>query len=224
MGGKNIPINNKNKGTHDNKIIRSDSSIVGVDVSEHNGRIDWRKAKKTGIGFVYVRASHAETTDAMFKANWDSLEAVQIPKGAYHYYYPNNKSNEQASQFIKTLGNDSTQLTPMLDLEGDHSNNIGKMDVALYQSEVLNWLNLVEKKYGKKPIIYSSPSFASQYLQDSSFAAYPLWIANHDVSKPKVPKSWTDYLIWQYSASDSLDGANGAVDHDILNGTIEDLK
>ncbi len=224
QGGTAIPVNGDSKETNDNNILRPDSNIVGIDVSEHNGTIDWRKAKKTGIGFVYVRASHAETEDKRFKANWDSLETAQIPKGAYHYYYPNSKSKKQANRFINTLGNDSTQLTPMVDLEGDDSNNIGKMDVATYQSEVLNWLSIVEKKYGKKPIIYTSPSFADQYLQDSSFAAYPLWIANYDVTEPRIPKFWTDYLLWQYSESDSLDGASGAIDHDILKGTIEDLR
>jgi MYXO-CTERM domain-containing protein len=73
-------------------------------------------------------------------------------------------------------------------------------------------------------MIYVSPSFWNNTVGGpSGFSQYPLWIANYGVGCPDVPGQWSNWVFWQFTASDTVTGISGAVDGDYFNGTVAGL-
>ena len=197
----------------------------GIDVSHFNGRINWRRVKRAGISFAYAKATQGTGfKDPYFHFNWIHTKREGIHRGAYHFYDPKAHPKAQAENFCRMVEElEKDDLVPMLDLEGD---NIGGLSVRNYQKNVLFWLDFVEKKFGKKPIIYTNHPFANQYLDNDEFANYHLWIAEYDAYAPKTPETWlrSGPLIWQYSPSGKVDGIRGRVDQDAMISDIDKLK
>lgn len=200
------------------------SFLKGVDVSHYQGKIDWTKLKGDQCYFAYAQATDGITFfDPMFAVNWPAMKANGIYRGAYHFFEPEDDPVSQADSFLKAVGSlDANDLPPMLDLE----KMISTVDLSLYQSRVKKWLSYVEQKLGKKPIIYSNPSFANKYLNDSSFSEYTLWIAEYDVESPKIPDAWSSkgWTIWQYNSKGEVNGISGNVDMDKFKGDASAFK
>ncbi len=80
------------------------ATYKGIDVSKHQGKIDWQKVKSAGIQFAMLRAGYgryANQKDEQFEANYTGAKAVGIPVGAYHYSYA--KTVEQAKAEAQTF-------------------------------------------------------------------------------------------------------------------------
>lgn len=84
------------------------------------------------------------------------------------------------------------------------------------------WCKGVEKKLGDiaQPILYMSPSFATDVLgNDSRLKVYPLWLAHYTTKPaPRIPKPWSFWTFWQYTETGRVSGASGNVDIDRFNG------
>ena len=197
----------------------------GVDVSHFNGRINWHRVKKSGINFGYAKATQGvDFKDPYFHFNWIHMRRHDVYRGAYHFYDPKAKPELQAENFCDMVSElDRDDLVPMLDLEG---NTIGGLSIRDYQKNVLTWLEIVEKKLGKKPIIYTNHPFANSYLENQEFTNYYLWIAEYDAYAPKTPETWHESgpLLWQYSPSGEVDGIRGRVDRDVMISNIKKIQ
>jgi len=213
-------------------VVESDFSSAhlksyhqGIDVSHFNGRINWRRVKRAGISFAYAKATQGtEFKDPYFHFNWIHTQRVGLHRGAYHFYDPKADPKIQAENFCEMVGElEESDLVPMLDLEG---NNIGGLSERNYQKNVLLWLDLVEEKLGKRPMIYTNHPFANEHLNNEEFADYYLWIAEYDAYAPKTPDTWhkSGPLIWQYSPSGKIDGIRGRVDQDAMISNINKLQ
>jgi lysozyme len=84
-----------------------------------------------------------------------------------------------------------------------------------------NWLEIIEKHYGVKPIIYSSDKFNKLNLSTSEFKGYTLWIANYNWVKHPKTKQWS---FWQFSKKGKIKGVSEYVDLDVFKGTKKDLE
>lgn len=200
------------------------SFLKGVDVSHYQGKIDWTKLKSDQCYFAYAQATDGITFfDPMFSVNWTAMKANGIYRGAYHFFEPEDDPISQADSFMKAVGSVSqNDLPPMLDLE----KMMKGISVEAYQARVHKWLTYMEEKFNKKPIIYTNPSFANKYLNDSSFEPYTLWIAEYDVDAPEVPKAWSSkgWRIWQYNSKGKVNGISGNVDMDKFKGDVDMFK
>ena len=195
--------------------------VYGLDVSEYQGRIDWRKVENIfgehPIKFTFIRATAGHNkVDKYFERNWAKAQKKGFVCGAYHYYRPNENSTQQAENFINTVKLEEGDFPPILDIEKLSTTQ----SVANLKKGVSNWLNIVEKHYGIKPVIYSGSAFYRQYLR-SEFKEYGLWVANYNrVKKPSTAK----WLFWQYSERGHVAGVNGRVDINVFDGTELELK
>lgn len=202
--------------------------LKGIDVSHHQGNIAWKAVQAAGYRFAFAKCTGGLTfNDSKFHSNWEGIQATGMVRGAYHFYYNNDNPIEQAEHFLSFLGAGFgvEDLPPVLDLEG--GGIVDKnLPVEQYQKDVLAWLNYVEQKLGRKPIIYTAPSFGNEYLDNPEFAAYDLWLAEYGVNNPKAPNAWTNkgWTIWQNASDVVVSGINGKTDHDLFNGTLEQLK
>lgn len=188
--------------------------ISGIDVSHHNGQIDWAKRRTNGLGFAFLKATEGSGyVDSMFARNLQSCRSLSIPVGAYHFFRPEADPAAQADIFIRTLGAaKSGDLPPVLDWEV--SDNI-RSGVQIARARAL--LDRIESVYKRIPIIYGSPSFLRDLGIPDWFVRYPLWIANYGVKSPHVPGPWKSYTFWQTSDA-------GGLDLDIFNGTADQLN
>ncbi|MEW6194162.1 MAG: GH25 family lysozyme [Bacteroidota bacterium] len=203
--------------------IGDTTEITGIDISHHQGEIDWSEVKKQGVSFVFVKATEGiDYLDTMFAKYWAELEKENIIRGAYHFYSSDDDPLEQAKWFVGKIKNFEDILPPVLDVERKGHKNITKES---FEKSVLKCLEEIERLSGKKPIIYSSPKFANSYLFDKRFDKYFLWVAEYGVEEPVIPDVWrtAGWHFWQNTSSDKIPGINTAVDHSKFSKKIEHL-
>lgn len=194
---------------------------VGIDVSEYQGTILWDSVRTVEdnfpIRFIFVRATVGkDRPDKKFKENWKVLKNKNFIRGAYHYYRPNENSTEQAALFIKTVALKKGDFPPVLDIEQMPK----KQTMAQLKVGIRNWLQLVEKHYGVKPIIYSGERFYKDFLKDD-FSDYTFWIANYNFFVENLKSDWQ---FWQFTEKGAVTGISGFVDVNIFNGTDSELE
>ena len=198
--------------------------MEGIDVADQDGRVDWTAVKNSGKTFAFVKATEgASIKDSAFAHHWQTMKAVGIIRGAYHFFHPHTSDPvQQAKEFLKTLGKlEPGDLPPVLDVEVTDKVNSQAVINAAKQ-----WLAEVEKallqqtKKPIKPIIYTFPSFWTELGNPSDFANYPLWIAHYGTRNPTIPGAWQgQYLIHQYEGDISgVTGVSGRADLNRFNG------
>jgi lysozyme len=205
-----------------NEIVANhEGKIFGIDVSQYQGTIDWENLEaieeQFEIKFVVVRATAgSKKVDRNFKKNWKNLSSTVYIQGAYHYYRPDENSTDQANNFIKNVKLRKGHLPPILDIEKmPKGQSMDKLKKGLQ-----NWLTIVEKQFGVKPIIYTGEKYFEDFLQED-FPNYKFWIANYNPWKEKIED---EYLMWQFTEKAQLHGVNELVDVNVFNGNVDDLK
>ncbi len=197
--------------------------IHGIDVSHHQGEIDWEVLHNNGmidkypVRFVMIKATEgASNVDKRFEENFRQAREYGFVRGAYHFWSTTSTGRAQAEHFMRNVKLEEGDLPPVLDVERKSKNQTS----VQFKASVLTWLRLVEKHYGVKPIIYTYYKFKTAYLSDSVFDAYPYWIAHYYVDKIEYKGKWK---FWQHTDCGRLPGIKGFVDFDIYNGSYYDL-
>jgi GH25 family lysozyme M1 (1,4-beta-N-acetylmuramidase) len=193
----------------------------GIDVSHHNGAVDWEKLGKTGIAFAFIKATQGRSVvDPAFKDNVQKAQAAKILTGAYHTLSASADPKTQAELFLKTVGRD-TVLRPVLMVEPLPSE---RSSVELIENNMRIWLQIVEKEMGCKPIIETGNIFARETIKSPEFGQYPLWIVQYAKKpEPTIPPLWTKWLLWNYTDSGTFAGTYVG-DLNRLSGSLDDLK
>ena len=208
-------------------FVRESSSTLGVDVSAYQADIDMEALKAQDIRFIYIKATEGSSSqDARFAENWENAKTAGLLSGAYHFFSYDSPGKTQAENFIQTVGPDlKGRLLPTVDVEyyGDKEQNPpAKEDVV---RELQIFLDLLEKEYGVKPLVYTRADIYDKYLK-GTFDDYKKWI-----SSLYSPLSWNyqdDWYLWQYFNRGTLDGYSGGekfIDLNVLNKgkTLEEL-
>ena len=208
------------------RVGRTSGPIAGIDVSHHDGPIDWPAVAAAGTTFAYLKASEGTRfVDPTYAANRADAEAAGILVGAFHYAQPDASAGEAAAEadhFVATATFRKGELTPMLDLEVTNG-----LSPAALQAWVAGFLDRVYQRTGVRAGIYVSPSFWQTYLADTpsiAAAGYgALWIADWTAAAtPWVPASdWggMGWAFWQYDHRAHVSGVAGPVDVDHFSGS-----
>jgi lysozyme len=178
----------------------------GLDLSHHNGPIDWPRLGTEPFDFVYLKATEGSRhTDARFQENWRAATRLGWRTGAYHFYLLCQDGAAQAENFIRQVEVRAGTLPPAVDLE--HAQNCAaRGGRAAVLAELRIFLAALETEYGAAPVIYTTPAFHADWLAGEGFEAHPLWIRALD-GPPDLP-----HAIWQYSMQGSAAGIDGPVD------------
>jgi lysozyme len=195
--------------------------VSGVDVSAYDSGTIWSTVQHSGEGYTFIKATEGITyISPDFTSDWAASQKAGLLRGAYHFFHPGDNPTEAAAVFLKTMGTlQASDLPAVLDWEvTDGVSNAVQIQNALI------WLNQVETATGKVPIIYVAPAFWNALGNPTSFARYPLYIANYSVTCPTIPPPWSDWVFWQKSESGKVSGVqNTAVDLDVFNGNPQQL-
>lgn len=191
------------------KTVPAGFASIGIDVSHHQGVIDWEKLlTKSGfdsiIHFVYCKATEGNThLDTRWEYNRKTLNEMGIPNGAYHFFIPTDPPKPQASHFLNHWKKRDIDLPPVLDVETE-----GFSDQDLIAKMQL-WLDEVENETGMRPVIYTSLHFYETKFSEV-FKNYKFWIAAYS----RKPECINDERIihWQYSETGEIPGIDEKVD------------
>jgi lysozyme len=214
-------------------------SDLGIDISSHNGDIDWTRIKNNQqIKFVVIRLSLGYgMLDKKAYKNAESARNAGKKISYYHFAYPDPKSSDQPdilidakneANYFRSLLDDlrgkglNPDFSPVIDLEDDQNYQFTR---KLSPLEYYNWIKTF-LSYFSGPLylpvmIYGSPAYLDSRLPPNhSLGNNPLWVANYSVSHPRIPRGWDKYTLWQYDEHGIVDGISGDCDLDsmTLNG------
>ena len=196
-------------------------NVRGIDISHYQTSIKWEKLRNASINndpvrFVIIKATEGKDLfDDDFNDNFYQAKENDFIRGAYHFFVPGVNAADQAGFFLHQVHLVPGDLPPVLDIE-----KTGKLTKKQLQKDVRTWLDIVEKHYGVKPILYTSYNFKKDYLNDPVFDEYPYWIAHYYIDKLEYKGKW---VMWQHTDCGKLDGIKGFVDCNIFNGSVQDL-
>ncbi|MDQ0719825.1 lysozyme [Paenibacillus sp. W4I10] len=215
---------------------RKAGNAQGIDVSHHNGNIDFKKVAADGISFVFVKATQGKSfRSAKFLQFVRDAKAAGLLVGAYHYVDDSAGSVDvakaEAQNFYRAIqdagGIGKFDLPPVMDYESN-KNGYSKATITAVAKM---FLEEIHKLTGIKPLVYTYPAFISNF---SGLSSYPLWIARYSNQTPADASGWTRWDFWQYSdgaaggylprGNRKVDGINGAVDLNEFDGTVAELK
>ena len=186
----------------------------GIDVSEHQGRIDWDAVKASGIDFAILRVgfgapSFGGRVDYQFNRNISECERLGIPYGVYVYSYAfdNQQAADEASMVIDCLSGHNPRLPVYYDLEDKTIIADGRQSGIASRAQT--FCNKISSA-GYKPGIYANLNWFNNILTDPVFksGSWDHWIAQYN-SQCHYTAS---YSFWQYTSRGKVSGISGNVD------------
>jgi lysozyme len=194
--------------------------VRGLDVSHHQGPIDWVAVKNAGMTFAYIKATEgSDYKDPAFVRNWSDSAAAGIARGAYHFFTLGTSGQLQANNFIATVPVESSVLPPAIDLEFSGYNvgrNIAGND---FVRELSVFYDALVTRYDKLPVVYTTYRFKKQYLR--SMPLDRLWI-REILTKPRLEAE--PWIFWQFSARSRVAGISTFVDVDVFKGNADEFR
>ena len=206
--------------------------VTGIDVSHHNGTINWNLVPQNTVSFVFCKATQGKVyKDPLMTTNMNELKRLNFIRGVYHFFtFKDVTAGEQINNFT-SCGIDFSQpgtLPPVLDVEWQQSDTLNQYIInnrTVCIKKIKDWLEGIETATGRKPIIYTNSNFWKDYLDNPpGFENYPLWVASYRNDAPALPAGWNDYTFWQYTESGSVTGISGNVDKNIFKAGMRQLK
>jgi lysozyme len=182
----------------------------GVDVSAHQGDIDWRRVAADDIEFAYIKATEGgDFVDARFAQNWAGAATVGLDRGAYHFFTFCAPAAVQAQNFLTVAPPDPAALPPAVDLElaGNCRRRPAPAEV---EAELGVFLSLIEQAWGRPLLLYVGDDFEGRYPVRDRLERH-LWHRRF-LRRPNVAR-WT---IWQLHGYAHVAGIRGSVDLNVM--------
>lgn len=181
----------------------------GIDVSAHQGRIEWDALARANVRFAYIKATEGGTfVDPRFAANWRDAARAGVRRGAYHRFTLCRSAAAQAANFIRTVPRAGDALPAAVDVENFQDCNSRE---AVAQIEA--FLDAIEAHYGARPILYVTQQFHDAHEGD--FRRERFWIRSL-YAPPEFRRA--DWVIWQHHNHATRPGINAPVDLDAFRG------
>ena len=186
-----------------------DGERYGIDVSAHQGPIDWERVAGDGIDFAYVKATEGgDFVDGRFAENWDGTGTAGLDRGAYHFFTLCTPGDVQARHFLAVAPPAPDALPPAVDLELA-GNCASRPPQRAVEAELTRFLLLVENAWGAETVLYVGNDFEERYPGREEMDR-PLWLRRF-LLRPSE-----DWWIWQLHGSARVDGVDGGVDLDVM--------
>jgi len=189
-----------------------DYPLQGIDVSHHQGEIDWPSVKGEGAEFAYIKATEgADHRDMRFAENWRQSRDAGLKHGAYHFYTLCRPASDQATNFIATVPREADALPPAVDLEfGGNCAARPSRDVLI--AELNAFLAMIEAHAGKPAILYVTREFEDSYAISRGIQR-TLWLRRLFLRPNYGERPW---VMWQASSMRRIEGVEGPVDWNVV--------
>lgn len=195
------------------KTPTPEGNAYGIDVSKHQGEIDWTKVRTWNdkkLQFVYVKATEGSTLrDKKYVYNLLKAKQNGFKVGSYHYFIPWADPDAQFEHFLNRIEPYHQDLLPMIDLEDRRY--VSKTE---YLKRVRRFLQLCEDKFKRKPVLYSLQSFYNQNFS-GEFSDYK-WVMARYSNRPPNLSDDHPWFLWQFTHQGVVDGIDNYVDVNVL--------
>ena len=195
---------------------KTEDTLIGIDVSNHQGDIDWETVKNSGVEFVFIRIGYGHNREAKimedekFRQNLEEARNAGLKVGLYFYSYATEiwEAEEQANWIVKTLNGEKIDLPIVFDYETWKSFPTYNINIVDLNKVAKRFLDILHDNG------YEGMNYSSKYYLNTiwNISEYPTWLA-HYVSKTNYDK---DFKVWQFSNTGEVPGINGFVDLDVL--------
>lgn len=184
----------------------------GIDLSVHNGKVDFRRIKDAGIEFVVIRAGYGRVLsqkDKMFEDNYAGATAAGLHVGAYWYSYAKtpDEARLEADVFLEVVKGKQFDFPVYFDIEEQSVFATGKANCSAICKAFLEKVEAAGYWVG----IYSSRCALQDYISEDLRKRYAIWLADWG----NAPKYNGEFGIWQRSEKGNVDGVSGNVDLDV---------
>ena len=208
------------EGTVKNYVFEDGTvSKVGIDISEHQGSINWEKVAKS-VDFAYIRLGYRGYTggnmalDACYTANMEGAAEAGIPVGVYFYSQATSYDEgvQEANFVLSNLGEYALSYPIVLDREDPMQDDARTNDLSKeeHTQAALGFLDTITAS-GRKVMTYTNRNYYALYLDMDQIYQYPVWFAQY-ADEPDWPH---EFAIWQYTENGEIPGISGPVDLDL---------
>ncbi|MGC4019327.1 MAG: S-layer homology domain-containing protein [Muricomes sp.] len=190
----------------------------GIDVSEHQGKIDWNKVKADGIDFVIIRCGYGSDEPNQVDKDWiynvTECERLRIPYGVFIYSYATdtNMAKSEANHVLRLIQGHNLSYPVYFDMEDGSTENTSAEMKGNMAKVFCDTVSAAGYDVG----IYANLDWWNTYLTSPVFdnSSWSKWIAQYNTTCDYSGK----YDIWQCTSSGKVDGINGNVDVDFWTG------
>lgn len=189
-------------------------TVMGIDISKHNGNIDWNAVKNSGVQYVILRcgyrgsASGVLVEDQKFKSNIQGATAAGLKVGIYFFSQAVNEVEavEEASMTLSLIKNYRITYPVYIDVEGANGRADGISKAA--RTSVINAFCQTIRNSGYTPGLYANKNWLTEKINTGALGGCKIWLAQY-VAAPTYAGR---YEMWQYSSRGSIAGIKGNVD------------
>ena len=196
-------------------------ALAGVDVSAHQGAIDWARVKAAGVDFAIIRAAYRGygvgglIEDECFRQNLEGARAAGVQVGLYFFSQAISEAEaeEEADYIVSLLGGEALDYPIYFDWEevseeGSRTRNMGTYEVGNYALAFCK--RITEAGYAAG--VYFNQRYGYTIMQLEQLADYSFWLAEYR----EAPSFLYDFDVWQYTGQGTVDGIETIVDLDLF--------
>lgn len=195
--------------------------IHGIDLSHYQGKVFWEAVGENAkMAYVYLKATEGgDHVDRTYAENIELAHRYGLKVGSYHFFRPKTELRKQLDNFMTQCRPGDQDLIPMIDIETKSG-----LSTEAFCDSLLRFLDLVEKAYKQKPLLYTGTNFYNHYLV-GKLDGYKIMIAQYNDREPVLADN-RDITLWQYTAKGRINGINGYVDKSRFMGrhSLRELK
>lgn len=187
--------------------------LWGIDVSYHNGNINWERVKESGVQFAMLRAGFSNSPDVKFEENAKECERLNIPYGVYwfSYAYTMDMAKKEATACLRTIQNRKISFPVVFDFEYSSVDFAKKNYHTVTGEEMVSFAKVFLQEIenaGYYAMNYTNMDFLTRGF-NKLCDRFDTWLARwkDDISDPGYPCG-----IWQYSSTGEIPGIKGKVD------------
>lgn len=201
-------------GNRDYHVDRAEYPVKGIDISAHNGTIDFDRVRADSVTFVLMKATEGmDFCDAMFDRNAAAAHSAGLKVGAYHFFRFETPGHLQAYAFLTAVGNARVDMPLAIDVENwKNADGVPREEIVNQLSQMVNVL----REAGYRVMIYTNKDGYEDYVK-GNFDDMDLWLSALGVEPA------ADWVLWQHSHCGLIDGIDGYVDINTYAGGREEF-
>ncbi|MBD5315732.1 MAG: hypothetical protein HDS08_06200 [Bacteroides sp.] len=202
--------------THSKPAPTVEYPVTGVDISAHNGDIDFDAMSREGVEFVLIKATEGVShKDANFHTNYLKARRAGMKIGAYHFFRFDCTGYMQALNILHSIRGKHLDLPVVIDVE-EWTNSVTQPTEGVVDG--LRRMITCLEEHGYRVMLYSNKNGYERFIR-SRLESYPVWLCSF--SPPDDTHRW---VIWQYSHQGRLEGTRGPIDLNAFRGTREEWE
>lgn len=187
------------------------SDYKGIDISNHNGSVDFDIVATDGVRIVYIKATEGATfKDSFAYSSFNGAKSNGMYVGFYHFLVATSSPEAQAENFYSVVSNYSADCIPMLDIETEFDELNDYIGRFIAKFNALSGTNNIG--------IYSYTGFLNNI--SSEYSGYLLWEANYNNSPWDLPSNKYTVIGHQYTEKGHIAGVHTNCDVNVFNDGV----